>query len=503
MTARLTVAVIGAGFGGIAMAIALKRAGFDDFTVFEQADGPGGTWRHNTYPGASCDIPSHLYCYSFRRHDWSRTHSTQAEILAYIERCVYEFGIRPHCRFGLAVTKLEWHEDRGTWQLWTDSGHTFSANVVVCALGLFTVPKMPDLPGRNEFGGPVFHTARWEHGHDLRGRRVAVIGTGPSGAQVVPSLAAEVGRLDVYQREPGWVLPRDERILTAEERAALRRRFGGWYERGRLFRVTDGMARGLDPESRGNRELVARAKAFLDASVDDPLLRKALTPSHPAFCKRVVFSDDFYATLNRPNVELVPHRVERLTRTGIVAADGVERAVDAIVCGTGFRTTDYLATIDVRGRDGRGLAEVWRDGPQAFLGMAVSGFPNLFMLYGPNAAPPSTSVIFVLERQAEYVTRVVRGMRRWRLAAVEVRPSIEGAYNRWLQARLAATAYTAGCHNHYRLASGLVVTSFPFTAATYWGLTLLGSGSLSPFYRRTRAGRAWVGGRPAPDRAST
>lgn len=472
---RPTVAIIGAGFGGVGMAIALKRAGIADFTVFERSDGPGGTWRDNTYPGASCDIPSLLYSYSFKRHDWSRTHSTQREILAYIESCVDEFGISPHCRFGTAVTRLAWEANRNLWEVHTDTGETMHANAVVCAVGLFNVSKMPDLPGIEEFTGPIFHTARWEHEHDLRGRKVAVIGTGPSGAQVVPSLAEVVAQLYVFQREPGWVLPRDERVLTPGERAAMRRRFGGWYERGRLFRVTDAMAKGLDPDSKGNRDLVATGSAFLRRSVTDPELLAALTPSHPAFCKRVVFSDNFYAVLNRSDVELVPHQVTGLTKTGVVAADGSERTVDVIVCGTGFRTTEYLATLDVRGTGGRRLNDVWRDGPHAFLGTVVSGFPNLFLLYGPNAAPPSTSVIFVLERQAELVVRLLRAMRRWRISALDVRPAVERAYNRWIQLRLSTTAYVAGCHNHYRLPSGKVVTSFPFSASAYWALTVAGA----------------------------
>ena len=485
----LTVAVIGAGFGGIATAVKLLQRGVSDVTVFEKSGGVGGTWWDNRYPGAECDVPSHLYSFSFHHADWTRTHAGQAEIQRYVEDIVNRFGLRPRLRLGTAVRRVEWDDAARRHTLHAQDGTTFAADVVVSALGMLNVPSVPALPGLDLFAGPAFHTARWEHGHDLRGRRVAVIGAGSTATQVVPALAGVAGEVLMFQREPAWVLPKDARDFTPEEIAACRAALARRRERARLVW-------GLD---RGNRAAVPGTKAAAQAEAacrehirchfpDDPQMRAALTPDYPFRCKRIIVSSDLYPALARDDVRLVPHGVRALTRDAVVDATGAEHPVDAVVLATGFRPWDLLTGLEVVGRGGRTLHGVWGDEPEAFLGMTVAGFPNFFVIYGPNTNGGCVS--FTLERQAEWVARVVDRMRRRSLASVEVRRWIMDVYNAVLSRRLAGmAAWEAGCHSYYHGPTGKNVTQWPWGHGAYMAATrVLGMATLRTRPAESRSG---------------
>jgi cation diffusion facilitator CzcD-associated flavoprotein CzcO len=469
-----SVAIIGAGPGGLAMAVKLKQAGLDNFTVFERSAGPGGTWWDNTYPGAGVDVASALYSFSFKRdYDWSRTHANQAELLRYIDEVVDQFGLRPHMRFNLAVEEVVWDEAAQRYDVRTADGKTQPFDMVVSGLGMLNVPSYPNWPGLDQFQGPKFHTARWEHRHDLAGKRVAVVGTGSTASQVVPALAPKVGHLTLYQREPGWILPKMERDFTAEERARLRRSplLRAW-RRFMVYFKLEKVRRSFDPRHPEQARMRQAAVDFINATVKEPATRAAVTPSYAFYCKRVIVSDDFYATLNRDNVSLVPRPVVRVTKTGLVDADGIERPHDVLVMATGFQASNYLTGLSVKGKGGRSLHDVWGTEPSAFLGLCVPGFPNFFILYGPNTN--GGSIIFNLERQAEWIVRAARRMARRGIAAIEVK---EGAFRRWdtwVQKANTGRAWdTGGCGNYFRSPGGRIITQWPSSLTLYPVLTRL------------------------------
>lgn len=468
-----SIAIVGAGFGGIATAVKLKRAGFDRFVCFEQSAGPGGTWWDNRYPGCAVDIPSHAYSFSFMRYDWRSTHATQAELLQYAHDVVDRFELWPHFRFGTRVDEARWDDAHGGYVVRTSDGEE-RFDVVVSCLGLLNVPQYPDWPGLDEFAGPVFHTSRWEHEHDLRGKRVAVVGTGSTSAQVVPALAPEVGKLYVFQRQPGWIMPKGDRVFTdAERRRFVRYPILQKLRRLKLFYGDRTRFKGFDARSAKQQELRRLCVDFINRTIDSPEVRAAVTPDFPWGCKRVVVSSDFYPALNRDNVELVPRAVTRVTTTGIVDADEVEREVDVLVLATGFQPTRYLASLRVEGPGGIGLHETWADEPKAFLGVTVSGFPNFFILYGPNTNG-GFSIIAQLERQAEVVVRAVKRITR-RGTAVDTRPEALDRYVRWIDRQIAthASAMEAGCTNYYHAPTGRNVTQWPRAHGEYYVLTKL------------------------------
>ena len=468
---RPTVAVLGAGAGGIAMGIRLKRAGFD-FTVYEKSDGVGGTWRDNTFPGAACDVPSHLYSYSFEPNPWwSRTYATQPEILAYLERCCDRFGVRPHVVTGTAIVRARWDESKGNWELTAESGETFTADVVVSALGMLNVPHVPDLPGADRFRGRSFHSARWDHSKALAGERVASIGTGASAIQYVPAIAEEVEHLTVFQRSPVWVSPRMDRAYSPDEQrrfarvplASRRHRVGIWmtYQRARFT---------VDAEQ--TVTMTEFARSYLARKVADPELRARLTPEHPVGCKRPLMSRQWYPALTRPNVTVVTQPIVEITETGLRTADGGLVEVDTIVYGTGFRANEFLSTIEVIGTGGRRLHDDWADGAEAYLGLSVAGYPNFFMLYGPNTNGVN-SILFFIEAQAHYVLWALRTMTALGLGSLDVRRRVMARYNRRIQSAMAGTVWLAGCSNYYRSSSGKVVTQLPYSGARYWLRTRL------------------------------
>lgn len=495
----IEVAIIGGGIGGIGAAVHLVRRGTRTFTVFEKSDGPGGTWWDNRYPGAECDIPSALYSYSFKPHDWTRTHASQAEIQAYLEETIDEYGIRENIRFGTAVVSAEWSDDRQQYLVSTGDGAQRWFDVVVSAVGMLNVPKIPDWPGIDTFEGPLFHSARWDPKAELDGKRVAVVGAGASATQVVPGLQPRVSELLSFQREPSWVLPKGDRDLTEAERVE-RRRFG-WSRRTRFQ-----MLRMMDKGSgRGDPQVIAAQRARLEKVIatafeDRPDLRAAMTPTFQPRCKRNVFSDVFYPALKQDNVRLIARSVERITSRGIVDATGEEHEVDAVVLTTGFRAAEFLSTLRVTGRRGRDLHAQWGDDPQAFLGITVPNFPNLYLLYGPNTH--GTVVSFVLERQAEYMARDVRRLRRRGGGAIEVRPEADAWFQRVLQEAIdEVETWKSGCNNFYLSASGRNVVQWPWSHRRYYVWTRL-LRRVSSLYRpstpESEMARSIAAGLPTP-----
>jgi cation diffusion facilitator CzcD-associated flavoprotein CzcO len=462
------VVIVGAGPGGLGLAIALAESGRRDFVLLEAADGVGGTWRLNTYPGAACDVPSHLYSYSFAlKSDWTKTYAAQPEILRYFEECADRFAIGPHLRTGVRVEAARWDEACHRWALTDDAGRVYEADVLVSAVGTFTAPSLPEIEGLDSFAGPSFHSARWEDGHDLTGRRAAVIGTGASAAQIVPELAKVCAQVDVYQRTPQWILPRKDVVFSDEEKerfardpeamAKHREEIFWGYESSIAFRADSGAAAGLE----------AIARSHLDYRIADEELKAKLTPDYPFGCKRTLVCSDFYKALLRDNVELITEGIDHVTPGGVVCVDGTERAADAIVLATGFRATRYLEGLDVVGVGGRRLHEDWSERAHAYLGLTVSGYPNFFMLYGPNTNQGGNSIIVILEAQAGYVVGALGAMEEEGIDALVVRREVMDSYNRDLAEALSGTLWQNGCQSYFKDAKGHIVTQLPQTSLWY------------------------------------
>jgi cation diffusion facilitator CzcD-associated flavoprotein CzcO len=452
----MRVAIIGSGFSGLGMGIALKREGLADFTIYERADGVGGTWRHNTYPGLACDVPSHLYSFSFEpKRDWSKRFSPRREIAGYLEHCARKYGIEPHLRLGTEVTKLAFDETARRWRLETADGTTDEADVVVTATGQLSRPSIPSLPGRETFAGRQFHSAGWEHDHDLAGRDVAVIGTGASAIQFIPEIAPRVRRLHVFQRSAPWVINKMDRDYRrpASRPAQLLARAGWWAYFEALIVGFVGPKAALAP-------VYLSHKAMLHKHVRDRALRAKLKPDYQLGCKRVLISSDYYPALVRDNVELVTDPIREITPTGVVTEDGIERTADTIIYGTGFRATEFLSPMEVRGLGGLDLNAAWRDGAEAYLGMTVAGFPNFFMLYGPNTNLGSGSVIYMLESQIRYATDAVRRLAANGRAYIDVRPEVQREFDAEMQRRLGDSVW-ASCTSWYVTESGRVTNNWP------------------------------------------
>ncbi|WP_046301073.1 NAD(P)/FAD-dependent oxidoreductase [Mycobacterium sp. UM_Kg27] len=468
-----SVGIIGAGPGGLALGILLRRDGFSDFTIFDREDGVGGTWRINTYPGLACDVKSHLYSYSFDLNPhWSRLWSQQPEILAYFERCAADHGLDAHLRLRTEIRAARWEPDGRQWCLSSSDGAQHRFDVVVSAVGLFTQPVLPDLIEEQPFGGTVMHSARWDHSVPLAGAKVAVLGTGSTAAQLLPELAEVAEKVYSLQRSPTWILPKPDRRYTPRERWALDRiPLAQRLYRTRLWLRSESNIAVIENGSDKTREFTDIARKLLGDSIADEQLRAALTPDHPLGCKRLVFSSDYLPALTRPNVEVVPSPARALRSRSVVAEDGTECEVDVVVCATGYAAADYLGQIEVTGEDATTLKQAWRDGPRAYLGMAMPGFPNFFMLYGPNTNVGSNSVIFVLEAQARYIVRVLKHLRRTRKSYVAVRPAALADFitkiDRWMH----GTVWTTRCSNYFRAANGRVVTQWPRSAGAFWAMT--------------------------------
>jgi len=467
------VAILGAGASGLCMAIALKKAGIESFTIFEKSDGVGGTWRDNTYPGAGCDVPSHLYSFSFAPNpDWSRIYSPQPEILAYFEDCARRFDLLRHCRFRTELESARFDEAAGLWRLRTKEGEEVAAEILVSAVGQLNRPMYPKLPGLENFRGKTFHSARWDHDYDLAGKRVAVIGNGASALQFIPRIASVVGKLSLFQRSNNYVVPRRDRAYTAREKAWFRRSnaFRQWH-RGLIYLVLENNFFAFRPGSFWSKVMARAAKGQLAAQVPDPVLREKLTPDYPIGCKRILIGDDYYPALVRDNVEVVTEHILRVTEDAVVTADGREHPVDAIIYGTGFVTTSFLAPIEVVGRDDIALEDVWKEGAEAYLGVAVSGFPNFFLLYGPNTNLGHNSIIFMIECQVRYVTACIEEMRKQRLRWLDVKVEAMVRFNKELRRQLDKSVWATGCTNWYKTESGKITNNWSDFTIRYWWRT--------------------------------
>jgi cation diffusion facilitator CzcD-associated flavoprotein CzcO len=462
-TTDFGVAIVGAGFGGLGMAMRLKQEGIHDFVVLERAGDLGGTWRDNSYPGCACDVPSHLYSFSFAPNpNWNHIFARQGEIWGYLRGCARRFGVLPHIRYDHEVTAAEWDDAAERWRIETTAGPV-AARVLVSAAGPLSQPLVPDLPGLEDFAGTKFHSAQWDHDHDLRGKRVAVVGTGASAIQFVPRIQPRVGRLYLFQRTPPWVLGRPEhRISGVEKRLlrsvpALQRALrSGIYWGGELGIL------GLAYDQRLVKPVEALARRHLKAQVNDPELRAKLMPSYRLGCKRVLGSYDYYPALTQPNVEVVTDPIERVHQHAIVTKDGAARELDTIIFGTGFHVTDNPMASMVRGRDGRTLAEAWDGSPQAYLGMTVPGFPNGFLIVGPNTGLGNNSIVFMIEAQVRYVIGALRAMAEHNLSTIEVRTEAHEAFQEEVQARMPGSVWTdGGCRSWYLDRHGRNSTLWP------------------------------------------
>ena len=448
------------------MAIKLLAGGYSDFLILEKAPGLGGTWWYNRYPGAACDVPSHLYSFSFEvKRDWSNPYASAPEILDYLGACADKHQLAPHMRFNTLVETARWDDGAALWQVDCAGGEHFEAEILVAAQGMFNEPSWPTLPGREDFQGVSFHTARWEHGHDLRGKRVGIVGSAASAVQCIPEVAMKAARLTVFQRTPNWVLPKNDAPYRADKRDYFVHAPDAVEQnRARLFREFDGFQM-LDDAER-YRQAVEAGLANI-ALVDDPLTRRALTPNFSFGCKRVLLSSKFYQAFNRDNVRLVTEDIAAITASGVRTSDEVEHPLDILIFATGFKVDRYLSSVSVTGRDGLSLDAAWHDGAQAYLGICTAGFPNLFQLYGPNTN--KGSILFMIECQVAYILRQLVRMDAEQLAWMEVRVEEMADYNTAVQRDANAVAVWAEpCNNYFRHAqSGRVVTQYPRDMSQY------------------------------------
>jgi cation diffusion facilitator CzcD-associated flavoprotein CzcO len=455
----MRVAVIGAGPGGLATGVLLKRAGFEDFVILEKNAGVGGTWYRNRYPGLTCDIAAPLYQFSFELNpEWSGPYPPQPELLAYFEHTAEKYGLMPHCRFEVAVKAATWSEEDARWTLTLDSGEIVEADAVVSAVGMFGALKFPDIEGLESFQGTRFHSAAWNRDHDLTGETVGVIGSAASAIQFVPEIVKRARRVHLFQRSANWVLPKGDEPYTQDQRQQLR------SDPAARQAARDEVWNTLDPGGAGAFTSIHAQMAEVCrenmAVVEDSEVRAKLLPDYPWGCKRPLLSNHYYPAFNRPNLELVTEPIERITSTSVVTADGTERPIDTLILATGFETTKFASVIDFVGRGGIPISEAWSDGAIAYKGVMTSGFPNLFMLYGPNTN--GDSLITTIEFEAEYAVRQIQRLVDERLAWIDVKPAAMAAYNEWLQKDIAAVEpWQAGCTDYYRSPSGRVVTQWP------------------------------------------
>ncbi|MFM8356192.1 MAG: flavin-containing monooxygenase [Gammaproteobacteria bacterium] len=465
LPAHVTVLVIGAGPGGLCAGIFLKRAGVHDVLLLEQASGVGGTWWHNRYPGAECDVQSHLYSFSFEpKPDWSRPYAGQAEIRAYIEQVAERHGMLPHCRLNTGVRALRWQPEPGVWQVELVDGRSLTARCVISALGMFNEIAVPALPGLDSFAGTLFHTARWPDDHDVTGQRVALIGSAASAVQTAPEIAPLVQQLDLYQRTPQWVIPKHDTPFTDDEIARFRADPAAVAAlRAELYAALEAAILFDDPAQLADAERAGVANLSV---VKDADLRRRLTPDWRYGCRRPLLSNRYFPIFNRPNVRLIDHGIARVARNGIVTRRGEFRPTDTIILATGFATTRYLSALAVSGTDGLDIRAAWRDGAVAYRGVTTAGFPNLFMLYGPNTN--NNSLLTMLELEAGYAVRLIERILREDLRALDVRTEAMAAYNATLQQDIARVAvWRNDCGGYYRAESGRNVTQCPYTMTRF------------------------------------
>jgi cation diffusion facilitator CzcD-associated flavoprotein CzcO len=457
--------IVGSGFAGLGMAIRLKQEGENDFVLLEQDSGIGGTWRANTYPGCACDVQSHLYSFSFAPNpEWTRMFAPQEEIRTYLERTADEHDVRPHIQLESRLTAADWDEEARLWRVEVNEGErTLTARHVVSGLGALSRPAYPDVEGIERFEGRAFHSADWDHDYDFAGKRVAVIGTGASSIQFVPKLAKQAAHLDLFQRTPPWIVPKPDRKITRVERFLFRRLpfLQNLYRQSIYWRL-EARVIGFAKRPEGLKLAEQVARFHIRRQISDPKLRRKVTPDYRLGCKRVLISNDYYPALGRPNVDVHADGVTRVTERGIVTPDGVEHEADVIVFGTGFRPNDLLTPLSIRGTGGVDINDAWRDGTVAYKGTTVAGFPNMFVLVGPNTGLGHSSMVFMIESQIEYVLDAMRRLRRGGAVAAEVRPAAVEEYNRRLQKQLSTSVWSqGGCVSWYLDSHGNNRTLWP------------------------------------------
>lgn len=455
------VVILGAGMSGLCMAVGLRRARIDDFVIIEQSEGLGGTWWDNRYPGAHVDVPAPLYSFSFAPNPrWTRRFAAAPEIQAYMQDVARQFGITPHLRFGQRIERAVFDAADARWAITLADGRRLRARHFVCSTGPLSRPRLPDIPGIEQFAGRVLHSARWEAAFDAAGQRLAVIGTGSTASQLIPPLAERAAHVAVFQRTANWVMPRLDRPYRTLDRLLARVPPYARAVRHLWYLALEWGRRGFDEGTLARRSMLHTAEQLLRRQIPDETLRERLRPPYPLGCKRIIYSNDYYRALARPNVDLVTAAIERITPQGIVTADGREHVTDVLVCATGFDVEHSLAHLDIRGRAGQPLAQAWRDGPQAHLGLSVAGFPNLWLMLGPNTATGHTSTLLFIEPGVQWVVQAMREMRRRGAAWVAVKPAVMRASNEALQARLGRSVWST-CRSWYRTVDGRIFALFP------------------------------------------
>lgn len=467
--------IIGSGFGGQAAAVSLRREGIDDFVILERRDFIGGTWCQNSYPGAAVDVQSHLYCFSFEPYDWSQVFADGPELQRYTDHVLDKYRIRDKVQLNAEVTEVRWDEDAACWRVQTAEAGTFSGRAVINASGPLSNPVIPDVPGRDSFQGVSFHTNAWDHSFDYRGKRVAVVGSGASAAQVIPEIAPDVSELHVFQRTPHWVMPRGDRVFSPWERRIVNQPLIAKAFRTLMYWSLETRVIGFK-YSRPMLDLVAgrSARGLLTRQVKDPVLRAKLTPDYTIGCKRIILSNTLYPALTRANTTLHDREdaIAEITPTGIRTTQGTDVELDAIIWATGYDATEHPVSYDVIGRNGLTMAEAWAEFPRAYLGTAAPGFPNLFIIIGPNTGIGHTSAVFIIESQMQYVRDCLRQLRKAKASSIEPTPEAEAAYTEMIHREMTKTVWAdGGCHSWYQSKSGKVIAMFPGFSFTYRHMT--------------------------------
>ena len=464
-----SVIIIGTGFGGLCMAIQLRNAGIETFTLLEKASGVGGTWRDNTYPGAACDVQSHLYSFSFEpKHDWSRKFGLQPEILDYMQHCVEKYDLAGHIQFNNEVASAVFNEATNTWTVTTTDGESQTADIIVTATGQLNQPAWPNIPGLDTFAGTTFHSARWDHNYDLSGKNVGVIGTGASAIQFVPEIVPKVRALSLFQRSAAWVLPKPDRPFYKWEQA-LFQKVPAWDRIYRSLIYWKNESRAL-AFTRFNSllELFAwQAKRFAKHQVRDPEKFRHLIPDYKIGCKRILISNDWYSAVDQSHVELVTTGIERVVEEGLITTDGALHRLDTIILGTGFAASDFLSPMEITGRNGASLNQAWATGSEAYKGITVSGFPNLFMLYGPNTNLAHNSIVYMLESQVRYVLGCINTLSATPGTAMDVKPDRLRTFSEGVQTKLKDSVWESGCHSWYLDSDGKNTVNWPGFTFTY------------------------------------
>lgn len=470
---RTTVGIIGTGFAGICMGIQLKKAGITDFLLLERYDDIGGTWRDNTYPGAACDVSSHMYSFSFEpKPDWSRMFSPQEEIYDYLFHCIDKYGLKPYIRFNTNITGGTFDEASGEWRLHTDEDTEVVCRYVVNGMGPLNRAVYPNIEGLETFTGTAFHSSHWDHSYEYHGKRVAVIGTGASAIQIVPALAPDVKQMYVFQRTAPWILPKADRPMTTPEKWLFRALpLSQKSLRALIYWINEASVIGMVLEPRLTKLIEKFAKKFIERSVPDTVLREKVTPNYTIGCKRILLSNDYYPALNRENVELVTSPIDRVDGSDIITADGQRHTVDAIIYGTGFDAAEYPKDFVVKGKNGQVLSELWADGPEAYLGTTVSGFPNMFLIIGPNTGLGHNSMVFMIEAQVNYIMNCLKAMDKQGAKFMDVKPEVQEKFNEDLQQKIAKTVWSSGCKSWYMTSAGKITSIWPGFTFEYWQRT--------------------------------